>query len=168
MRRPKRRAGTVLLALAALGMATTGCAVRGVAFVTDDRVDIVEPKDRAKVRLPVTLRWTVRDFDLTGADGGAFAVFIDRSPPAPGKTVQWLFRGDESCAATAGCPDPGYLADRNIFVTTETSLVLERISRIGVDPDRELHEAIIVLLDSTGRRIGESGFAVEFRVERGQ
>ena len=148
-------------------MLLPGCAVRGLAFVEDTRIDIVRPKDRSEVRLPVTLRWTVEDFAV-GAGRGSFAVLVDRAPPRPGKTLAWLFRGDVGCkgAAAARCGAPEFLADRSIFTTTDTSLTLNRVPRLaGNESQRQLHEATLVLLDGAGRRVGESAWSVQFEVE---
>ena len=162
--RPLRLTAAVLTIALLL---SPGCAVRGLEFVEDTRVDIVAPKDRAEVRLPVTLRWTVEDFEV-GPGQGSFGVLVDRAPPRPGKTLAWLFRGDVGCkgAGAALCASPRVLADRAIFATTETSLTLEQVPRLaGNEAQRQLHEATVVLLDRHGRRIGESAWSVQFELE---
>ena len=66
-------------------------------------MSFVTPGDRAEVRLPVTIEWTVSDFDVTGPDGsarrdaGSFGVYIDRTPQPPGEKQEWLVRNDQMC-----------------------------------------------------------------------
>lgn len=137
-----------------------GCGLRGLSFVQDDRVTILEPRPRASVALPVRLAWRAEGFS---ADDGSFAVFVDRSPQPSGKSLHWLARDDKGCRADDGCPDAEYLARRGVYVTKAPELVLERVAA-RTDRDRDLHEATIVLLDPEGRRIGESAFSVDFEV----
>jgi hypothetical protein len=163
----------VVVALIGAGM---GCRTEGLAFRADERIEIVSPRDRSTVKLPVDLRWTVEDFRATGRDGsdttdsGYFGVFLDTSPIPPGETLDYVARGDVSCRKSAGCPDERYLAERGIRTTTATSMRLETlrdnrpIDRPSAPDD---HEITIVLLNGQGERIGESAFKVEFRLDRG-
>lgn len=154
--------------------ALSGCAVQGLAFQVDDRLEILSPADREKVRLPVTVTWEIRDFEVTGPDGstdpesGYFGVFLDRAPPPPGETVEWVAKDDRSCHPRDGCPSKQYLAERGIFTTTEEQFVLKSLPPPTDDQTRrrEFHEVTIVLLDGSGRRIGESAFTSEFEVKR--
>lgn len=165
-----------LAAAALLSAFLPACAANGLAFREDDRVTILRPADRALVRPPVIVEWEVRDFDVTGPteaarpDAGYFGIFVDRAPPPPGRTPEWLFRDDTSCRPADGCPDKAYLADRDIYTTTEMRFTVSNLRKL--DPSskrrrRELHEATIVLLDGRGRRIGESAFPAEFQVIEG-
>lgn len=146
-----------------LALLTSACAVRGVAYREDDRLSFVTPDDRDEVTLPVTVQWRVEDFDVP-ADG-SFAVFVDRAPQPPGKTLAWLARDDDSCRAADGCPDQAWFAQRDVFPTTDTSLTLDRLPA-RTDDRREFHELTVVLLDEDGRRVGETGWTLEFQVER--
>jgi hypothetical protein len=146
-------------AVAALAL-PGGCSVSGLNFREDTRVDIVAPADRAEVTLPVTIEWTVHDFD------GTFAVFVDRAPQPPGRSTAWLFRNDDGCVPSSGCPDAGYMEARGIYLTDQTRVVIEGIPRLTGDDVRERHEATVILLDEHGERSGESAFSVEFEVER--
>lgn len=147
----------------------TGCDVSSMAFIRDERVQIVEPNDRSSVTLPVTLRWEVRDFTVTDSDGqsspdsGYFAVFVDRPPIPPGTTLAWFALQDDSCGDQA-CGTVDNLAD--IYTTEKTTLELTRLPAPRQRDDVERHEVVIVLLDGTGRRIGESAFYVRFNFER--
>ena len=159
--------GLALLAV----LACTACVPQGLAFRLDDRLTITAPADRAQVSLPVTLEWEVEDFDVVEPgtdpreDAGYFAVFVDRAPVPPGKTLAHVARNDSGCRAGDGCPDAEYLAGRGIYTTTDTRLVLEQLPR-GEEDERERHTATIVLLDGAGKRLGESAFEVVFEVDR--
>lgn len=161
---------TVVLSL----MLAAGCGVRGLNFVSDDRLTITAPDDRAEVRLPVEISWRVRDFEITGRDGadrrdaGYFGIYVDRAPQPPEQTQEWLFEDDPSCAGQPACPDAEQLAQFNVYSTTEQTFTIERLPAPSSDEAsrRELHEVTIVLLNGRGERIGESAFTVEFEVDR--
>lgn len=145
-----------------LAVVLPACAVTGLSFVQDDRVRIVEPEPNAKLSLPFEVRWDVEGYD------GSFAVFIDRSPVKPNQTLEALVpERDTVCRTDPDCPDAEWLADRNVYVTTDTSLMLEHLpDRRENDSTGDRHELTIVLLDEDGRRSGESAFTREFLVER--
>ena len=151
---------TVLLALL-----SSGCAVRGIAFREDDRLSFVSPGDRDEVTLPVTITWEVEDFDVP--EDGSFAVFVDRAPQPPGKTLEWLARNDETCRSDDGCPGEEWFAQRDVFPTTDTQHTIDRLPARS-DDRREMHEITVVLLDADGRRVGETGWTLELQVEREQ
>ena len=153
----------------------SACGYQGLSFEKDERVKIVAPKDRAEVRLPVTIRWSVEDFDVTGPSGspnpdaGYFGVFVDTAPQPPGKDFRWLARDDHQCKVTRGCPDKAYFESKHVYATTETSFVIEKLPEVRPERERkfrDFHEVIVVLLDGAGRRIGESAFQVDFQLKR--
>lgn len=158
----------VLISLIALALSLTACGVNGLSFVQDERVDIVRPGDRDEVQVPVTIEWTVKDFAV-GPGAGSFGVFVDRAPQRSGKTLSWLFRGDDSCKGADGeklCATPEFLAQRNVFQTSDTEFTIEIVPKLtGNERRREFHEATIVLLDEQGRRIGEGAWSVQFEVK---
>lgn len=164
--RGRRTLAIVLLATA------PGCGVQNLNFVQDQRLEIVEPSDRTIVTEPITIRWTIRDFEVTGpdaadrTDAGYFGVFVDRAPQPPGRDLAWLVRDDQRCRRTPGCPDEAFLAQRNIHGTSDTSLVLESLPHLADEDRRDVHEVTIVLLNGRGQRIGETATTVEFEVER--
>lgn len=171
----RRLAGARLAATAVvLSFAATACIAPGLAFKVDDRLTIESPKTRSDVTLPVTVRWSVRDFTIVAPGfgegdskkSGYFGVFVDRPPQPPGKTLAWVARKDRSCRASDGCPDAEYLAARNIYSTSNTSITFEQLPRPSDETKKERHNVTIVLLDPQGRRIGESAFYVEFTVKR--
>lgn len=165
------RGAALVLGLALL---LSGCALRGLSFRIDDRLEILSPADREAVTLPVTIDWEITDFEVTGPDGtegpgsGYFGVFIDRAPQPPGEPVEWFAKDDESCRPADGCPDRQYLADRGVHTTQETEFVVKNLPPppSGQAERREFHEVTIVLLDGSGRRIGESAFTAQFEVQR--
>ena len=113
------------------------------AFRIDERVRVIAPEDRAEVSLPVTVRW-----EAEGLKEPSFGVFVDRTPVRPGKpVVAEVTRKDA------------------VFKTTETEVVIPAVAE-GEEGKRERHTATIVLLDPSGRRIGESAWDVVFEVKR--
>ena len=153
----------VALLAAVVALLTSGCAVRGVAFRQDDRLSFVSPGDRDEVTLPVTVEWEVEDFEVPG--DGYFAVFVDRAPQPPGRTLDWLARNDDACAQIEDCPGAAWFNERDIFPTTETELTIDQLPDRTVD-GRERHEVTVVLVDRDGRRIGETGWTLELEVRR--
>lgn len=162
---------STLAATVLLGLLVSGCSIHGLNFVEDSRVRITAPGDRARVPLPVTVAWDVSDFAVTGPteharpDAGYFAVFIDRSPQPAGEPLAWLAREDAACLSEPDCPDEEWLAQRGVHVTTEASVTLDTVPRRS-DRARDLHEVTVVLLDGTGRRLGESAWSVDLEVAR--
>jgi hypothetical protein len=147
----------------------TGCAPAGLQFRNDHRLSFQQPKSREVVDRPVTLRWSMRDFDPVGLDGsrdprkGVFAVFVDRAPMPVGKDLRWLFRKDVGCVQDPACPSPDYLADRDVYLTTAASVVLAELRETYAIKGKEEHTATVVLLDGSGRRRVESAWYRPFR-----
>jgi hypothetical protein len=170
VRRPSPWRGAALLCLVAV--TTAGCNVSQLQLRNDHRLSFESPKARAKVVAPVTISWTMRDFRTAGLDGthstssGAFAVFVDRAPMPVGKDLRWLSRNDLSCKRDPRCPDKQYLADEQVFVTTDTSLTLDVLPRAADGVGDEQHYVNIVLLDGRGHRIGESAWYRPFTSKR--
>jgi hypothetical protein len=160
---------TLIVGLAFLA---SSCVPHGLAFVKDKRLDIVSPDGHSTVNVPVTIRWQVHDFRVTGRDGsstpdaGFFGVFVDRAPVPPGKPLSWIAHGDPLCLATPRCPDRTYFEDHHTYDTTDTSFRLSQLPDRNAYQGHENHEVTIVLLDGTGRRIGESAWYVDFFYDR--
>jgi hypothetical protein len=166
--RAKRRAWLVAAAAAVL---TSACGVSNLAFLSDNRLHFVSPKSRAMVRLPVTISWRMSDFSVVppgtlpvSSRAGYFAVFVDRAPIKPGQTVAAV--ADRQCRRTPGCVNAGYLADRGVYTTTSDSLTLTQIANVNSYQRTQLHEATVVILDSAGKRIGESAWYLDFKMRR--
>lgn len=165
-RRHRRAAGAVLCMIA-----LSGCA-EGLQFRNDHRLEFLSPEARDRVTAPLTVSWTMDDFTPSGLDGsreddrGAFAVFVDQAPMPVGKDLRWLFRSDSSCKRDARCPSEQQLRDRGVLVTTETSVKIDVLPRVGAGTGDEQHYVNVVLLDGTGHRIGESGWYLPFTSKR--
>ena len=163
------RAASLLVAALLIAPA---CIPEGLAFVQSDKVEITEPDYREKITVPVTISWEVKDFEITGENGesrvdaGYFAVFFDTTPVPPGKTLDWVAKDDQACQNTSGCPDDVYFADRGIYETTETSLTVKRLPDLDAFEGHETHEVTVILLDGTGRRIGEHAWFTQFLYDR--
>ena len=145
----------------AVALLASGCAVRGLAFVADTRLEIVSPKDNETVTLPFTVTWTMDDYD------GRFLVFFDRSPMRPGQNLRSLVPEGDACRTERRCPDAEWLADRNIYVADGNRVVIETLpDRRENNRSKDRHDVTIVLLDDDDRRSGETAFTKEFIVER--
>lgn len=175
--RSARRAAALAVAGASLASAVSGCGFRAtdLSFRSDDRLRITAPEERERTRLPVTVRWTMRDFDViqpgsygggVEEDQGYFAVFVDRAPVPPGETLRHVSRKDRSCRAAEGCPDRDYLEARGVYTTGGSSVTLQTLAQTAKEGRREFHTVTVVILDARGRRIGESAWQVRFEVDR--
>jgi len=156
---------TLAVAIAVCVLASS-CSATGIAFRQDKRLTFVQPDDREKVSLPITIEWEVRDFAV-GRGAGSFAVFVDRSPQPPRKTLEWLARNDDACQVADDCPDESWFAERGVYRTTDTEFTIEQLP-VLVEGRRDMHEITVVLLDERGRRVAETAFTRRFEVERSQ
>jgi hypothetical protein len=154
-----------------------GCGLthlQDLQFRADKRLHFVSPKARTTVHQPVTVTWTMSDFTVAGLgsqpptrDAGYFAVFVDRAPIKPGHTLKDVGKGDPFCEHTASCPDRKYLRDHNVFTTTATGMKFPIIPSVQTDKSRvQLHTFTVVLLDTSGRRIGESAWELDLRIPK--
>lgn len=165
-----KRPGVLLLLVTLL--TGSACIPEGLAFVEDDRLEITAPEGNTEVDLPLTIEWTIEDFEITGPgspvskDSGYFGVFVDETPQPPGKPLEWFARDDVRCENTPGCPDKTYFTDRGIHTTTDTELTIEHLPDQDTATGRETHEITIALLDGSGRRIGESAWYVTVFYQR--
>jgi hypothetical protein len=156
-----RAVGAVLLSAVVLAV-VGGCGTSGLSFVQDERVEILRPADHARVVLPVAITWKVSGFRV-GGGAGSFGVLVDRVPPPPGKGLDWLFRNDDLCSGKA-CDDAAYRAQRGVYRTDQTGVVLREILTHAQRGGDDQHDATVVLLDAAGRRLGEGSWTVQFRV----
>lgn len=167
-RKPASRVFALLVALSA----TSACQLNQLQFHVDNRLSFSAPHTRQQVTVPLTVSWSMKDFDPVGLDGskdthkGAFAVFVDAAPMPVGKDLKWIARKDSGCQRDAQCPNAQFLADRGIFVTTETSVTLETLPQASDGIGLEQHYVNVVLLDGTGHRIGESAWYRPFTSKR--
>jgi hypothetical protein len=176
-RRPARRWWLALLLVGLLPACGTG----DLQLRADTRVRFVAPAQDSTVHLPMTVRWSVRDFTVLPAsasaspaaaprrDAGLFAVFVDRAPIRPGQSVSSLADGDKPCLRTPGCPNEAYLNSRHVYTTRTPELTIEGLADtrpVHRPSAKDRHEVIVVLLDSLQRRIGESFYRLDFVVDR--
>lgn len=168
MLRRRARGCALLLVPVLLG----GCQLDQLQFRADDRLHFLAPRERARVSAPLTVSWRMSGFDAVGLDGshdkdrGVYAVFVDSAPMPVGKDLRWLARGDSGCRRDPRCPDAAYLADRNVLLTSQQQVTLDVLPRVGDGVGDEQHYVNVVLLDGTGRRIGESAWYLPFRSAR--
>jgi hypothetical protein len=137
--------------LAAVAMATLLSSACGqYLFQQSDRLEIVQPKIYSTVREPLTLAWRAHDFQAPR--DGSFVVFVDRDPMPPGESLDYFARDDRE----------------GIHVLDATTLSLGVLTqRVGVDPaERNHHDVTVVLVDRSGRRVGEYAGFTEFTVVR--
>lgn len=172
--RSRSRHAAAAVGLAAVGLLATGCSVDldRIAFRSDDRLHFTASDDGALLSEPVSLRWTMKDFAITrtGApsrDSGYFAIFVDQAPVEPGLGLDAVAEDDPACQADPTCPDRQYLAARQIYTTTDMAFTLEQVAPLtGSAEDIQLHDVAIVLLDTNGRRIGESAWDLSFKLRK--
>ena len=162
------RAVVALLAVTAL----SGCNLSSLQLTNDRRLTFSTPQARTRVKTPLVISWTMKDFDAAGLTGakdpheGVFAVFVDSAPMPAGKDLKWLARDDKGCAHDAECPSKPYLTARNVFLTTDPTLTVTLLPRQSDGVGDEQHYVNVVLLDGTGTRIGESAWYLPFTSKR--
>lgn len=169
------RTGAAVLPFLAASVLLTGCVnLSQLQFRVDHDLRFTAPVSRAKISLPVTLQWEVSGFRVAAPGSeppsdhaGYFALFVDRAPIKPGQTLAAVAGGDASCIASEGCPDAQYLADRQVYQTTQLSYTLRHVNALTGSRDNwQLHEVTIVLLDTSGHRIGEHAYYRDFELKR--
>ena len=175
MRQGSAGIGRGLLA-GALAVALSSCGLtelENLNFRVDDRLEITAPEARALVKQPVTVSWTMRDFTIQAPgsappsrDAGYFAVFVDQTPIKPGESLEAVASGDRACEIDPKCPDTVYLREHLVYTTTKTSLRIPPIANGAGTDDIDRHSITIVLLDTAGRRIGESAWQVDVRIRK--
>lgn len=163
-----------LVAALAVALSVGAC---GGPMEQDDSVRFLSPPDRARVTLPVVIDWKPdrATFRAAGFDGtaqpdrGLYAVFIDRSPIAPGEHIESLADGDRLCTTAPGCPDRRWLADRGVHLTRRSRLSLAHLPASG-RPAGGLrrHRATVVKLDGRGVRHGEASWSLVFYAPGGR
>jgi len=155
----------------------TGCGfthLQDLDFRVDQRLHFVGLKERASVHLPLTIRWRMRDFTVTAQGAappsrkaGYFALFVDQTPIRPGQTMKALCKADPFERGDRNCPTAAYLEGKLVYPTTSDSVTLDSIPNVAGNKDRkQLHTFIVVLMDTSGRRLGESAWELDLRLPR--
>jgi hypothetical protein len=116
------------------------CSTQGLAFVADERVEVLAPRDRDEVTLPLTVRWRAEDLPADAS----FAVAVDVAPPRPGHAL-----GD----------------DEQVVRTTDTEVTLDHLGATSRGGGRGLHRITVFLVDGAGDRLGESAWRVDVELE---
>ena len=167
-----RSAGLAAVLVAAL----TGCGLtrlHDLNFRVDDRLHFTAPEDRALLKQPFTVSWAMRDFRIAAEgseppseDAGYFAVFVDQPPVKPRATLDDVAHGDTYCENDPKCPDKAYLREHYVYATTHSSIRLSGIPNVAGHDDVQLHSITVVLMDTSGHRIGESAWELDVRMRR--
>jgi hypothetical protein len=150
----------MVAAVVALMVVLAGCRYQ---FSSDQSITIVQPENRSTVELPLTLRWSAH----LPAGATSFLVVIDRAPQPPGTDVSHFVKDISSCKGLGrtSCLSADYLAGLGVYPVSKPELI------VGVVPDRSAvrkderngHEATVVLLDQSGKRVGEQSWTVRFK-----
>jgi hypothetical protein len=150
----------------------SACTTEGLAFIRDERVRIVRPDYREVLELPATLDWEVTDDALAQriGDDVQFGLLMDIDPQPQGESLDYFGRDDPTCRRDPGCPDEQYLRQRGVHVTSETEITFNNLPIApGVDLEggqSDIHFATLILLDSSGARLGESAWQITFEIDR--
>ena len=141
------RTACSVAAAVAVCIVSTSCGPAGLDFRQDHRLAMVSPQDFSSVRLPLTVHW--RFSQALGQPGGAaaFGVFVDAAPIGPGDSVRSLDRAGRA----------------TLTVTTRTALPLSGLDTTGGSSTE--HDVTVVLLDASGRRLGEAAAHLAFYLE---
>ena len=169
-RSPTRRA--LRLAATLILVAASACGVDQFQFRNDHRLTLEAPEPRALVELPLTVSWAMEDFEAVGLDGsaglgkGAFVVFVDRAPMPVGRDLRWVMRNAPGCEVDSRCPTVDQLAERDIYETTDTEIVLHELGTSSTETGDEEHYINVVLVNGLGERMLESAWYLPFKTER--
>jgi hypothetical protein len=165
-----------VMCLVLIGLAS--CSLGRDRFSTDTRVTFVTPGNAAAVTLPTTIRWRTHGLALThppadlketsasSQDGVYFAVFVDRTPMAPGAPL--LSLADPTCKATHySCITPDYFAQSSVYLTDATSLQLPAVPTTARHHAELVPHSLTIVLMRGTRRDGEAAYTREFFVKGG-
>ena len=166
-----------LAALAASVLLVAGCGLTHLSdlnFRVDSRLHFLSPKDRTDQRLPLTIRWRMSDFTVAAQgsaaptkSAGYFVLFVDQPPVRPGQTLTAICKSDPYERGDRACPTLGYLQGKRIYPTTDEQVTLTNLANVtGNKEAKQLHTFVVVLMDTAGRRIGESSWELDLRLPR--
>lgn len=165
-----KRLGVLLMVLAL----AAACDTSNFAFKVDKSIEILSPKPRTDVPLPVTIAWKDSDppanprVDITDPKAEYYAVFVDDAPIKAGKPLSDLLDEDVDCVLADGCPTPEQLADEGVYLTAETSITLEFVPDLRTTSrgnTKDVHDVTIVRMRGD-ERVGEAAFRQTFFVDR--
>jgi hypothetical protein len=150
-----RRAVRRIAALVVVVFLASACS--GLEFVQDRRLSFTAPASNHLTKLPVTLRWTMKN---AGASG-EYVVFIDKTPLKVGQTLRSLM-------PSGVAPTAALLANINVYATQTNAVTVTLVPDIGSDhgSTRQRHTATIVLVDAQGKRTSESSWSRSFDLKK--
>lgn len=165
--------GAAAVALLVVTGLLGACDTSEYAFKVDKSIEIVQPKARTEVSLPVQVRWTDARppssprVDLDDAAAEYYAVFLDQSPMGPGKSLESLLDDRDPCRPGQQCPNAEQLSALRIFLVADPRVTLEFVAdrRPSRGDGKDTHEVAIVRMRGN-RRVGESAFLQTFFVRR--
>ena len=147
-------------ALLALAFLLAGCRTSGLIFTKDSAFRILNPSSSSSVTLPLKVTWT----DGGPAAGATrFAVFLDQGTIRPGENLSSLL--PDFCKVDPTCPHNEYLHQQNVYVTSVPALILTTLPQTtlgGHDSAREYHTLVVVVINSSGARVGEAFAGTSF------
>ena len=153
-----RHATSVMLCASAL----TGCRAHDLEFVKERPVQLLVPAENARVSLPFELHWSTR-----GGGSSRVAVIFDQPTMAAGQTLLSLVPRLDPCRGDAGCPDADWLHDHYIYVCSGSTVSVAQLPDLRKGRrSTDVHQATIVAIDDSGRRLNESAAILNFTVER--
>jgi hypothetical protein len=153
--RGRRLAAVIVLATAAVA---SGCRASGFQLVRTTDLRFTSPPPNSAVSAPVTVSWASSPQLRFGEPGGPvrYGVFVDRAPMAPGGGLRGLFRHNTLCS-NPSCLSLEFLEENSVYLTTADSVTITNLlPRHGGG----LHSILLVLIDASGHRIGESSFTL--------
>jgi hypothetical protein len=142
-----------------LSAVSAACSGGPIDFSANQSLTITTPSPLAVVSLPLEAAWHV-----TGSSHDRYAVFVDRTPIAPGAQLRAL--AGTSCKHHAHCPSASFLAGLGVYVTSSQGVSIPSLPDLGGtngDEPQPVHTLTVVLVNSAGRRIGASSWQTEFR-----
>jgi len=161
--------------LAVVAVAVSACGITRtdapVSFKADHRLSFESPDQEDEVDIPVRLDWKVKDFPLR--NGNRFAVFIDKPPVGPKRTVRIrLCTEGEKLPPQPGSERRKICEDdiQRIYFADKTSLTIKCFEPRFSAPKRvrHTHSATVVLVDRNNRRVGQAATTIRFHVDEAQ
>lgn len=138
-----------------------------LSFRPDRRLSMQSPKPEELVKLPVTVDWRSKDWDIS--NGNQYAVYIDTSIPSPDD-----FARVRLCTRLGELPPApgdfrGICSDQRdrVKFTKATSIKIDCFEPHFNRGKRRMNDHVVrvVLVDRDFRRIGEAAADVQFRVD---
>jgi hypothetical protein len=147
-----------LVAVLVLAALVTGCRASGFELVRTTEVRFISPHPNSAVSAPVTVSWAASPGLRFGQPGGPvrYGVFVDRAPMAPGGSLRGLFRHHTLCSDPS-CLSLAFLEENGVYLTSADSVT---ITNLIPKHGGGLHSIMLVLINASGHRIGESSYTL--------